>query len=122
VVYRDGLENRYGLTAIGGSNPSPSAKLVIYTVNDYSKFGIGLAVVAVIFGFLWRMGHLVRITNYIHETREELRKCTWPTWDELKGSTLAVMVALILLGAFTVGVDFVILLVVNGLTHFNKAA
>jgi len=42
------------------------------------------------------------------ETREELRKCTWPTYDELKGSTVVVMVAIALIGAFTVGIDFVI--------------
>jgi preprotein translocase subunit SecE len=42
------------------------------------------------------------------ETREELRKCTWPTFDELKGSTVVVMVTIALLGAFTVGVDYVI--------------
>ncbi|MBM3846024.1 MAG: preprotein translocase subunit SecE [Verrucomicrobia bacterium] len=68
------------------------------------------------------MGYLVRITKYIDETKEELRKCTWPTLDELKGSTMAVMVALFVLGVFTVGIDFVILLVINGLTNINKAA
>lgn len=33
MVYRDGLENRYGLTAIGGSNPSPSAKLIVIKIK-----------------------------------------------------------------------------------------
>jgi len=91
-------------------------------VNDITKLAIVLAVAAVVFGIFWRMGYLVRITKYIDETKEELRKCTWPTLDELKGSTMAVMVALFVLGVFTVGIDFVILLVINGLTNINKAA
>jgi preprotein translocase subunit SecE len=41
----------------------------------------------------------------VRETQEELKKCTWPTWDELTGSTAVVMVSVALLGAFTVGVD-----------------
>ena len=37
------------------------------------------------FAWLWRAGHLARFADYIKQTREELRKCTWPSWDELKG-------------------------------------
>ncbi|MBM3836979.1 MAG: preprotein translocase subunit SecE [Verrucomicrobia bacterium] len=48
------------------------------------------------------------MANYVMETREELRKCTWPTYDELKGSTIVVLVATAILGAFTIGADAVI--------------
>jgi preprotein translocase subunit SecE len=112
VVYRDGLENRYGLTPIGGSNPSPSARKVIF-VNDYLKLGIWVAIVAVAFVFLWRKGYLLRLSNYVQETREELRKCSWPSVEELKGSTVVVMISILLLGAFTVGIDFIIAMFVQ---------
>ena len=46
-------------------------------------------------------------------TREELRKCTWPTLEELKGSTVVVTISIILLGGFTVGVDFVFAMLVR---------
>ena len=108
VVYRGGLENRFGLTADGGSNPSLSAKLNVI-VNDLVKIGIWGAVVGVIFVILWRKGYLLRLTNYVHETREELRKCTWPTVDELKGSTVLVMISIILLGTFTSIIDLVMI-------------
>jgi preprotein translocase subunit SecE len=62
-------------------------------------------VVGVLFGILWRKGYLLRLTNYVQQTREELRKCTWPTWDELKGSTVVVAVSIFILGGFTVLVD-----------------
>jgi preprotein translocase subunit SecE len=66
---------------------------------------IWAAVIGGVFAWLWRAGHLARFANYVAQTREELRKCTWPTWEELKGSTVVVTISIILLGAFTVGVD-----------------
>ena len=104
MVYRGGLENRFGLTADGGSNPSLSAKLDVI-VNDLIKIGIWGAVVGTIFVVLWRKGYLLQLTNYVQQTREELRKCTWPTWDELKGSTVVVSISIIILGGFVVLVD-----------------
>jgi preprotein translocase subunit SecE len=104
VVYRGGLENRFGLTADGGSNPSLSAKRNVI-VNDLTKIGIWGAVVGIIFVILWRKGYLLQLTNYVQQTREELRKCTWPTWSELKGSTVVIAISIILLGGFIVLVD-----------------
>src|SRR2546430_727862 len=77
------------------------------TVDWYVKLGIGVAAIGAAFAFLWRGGYLLRISNYVAETREELKKCTWPSVDELKGSTVAVMITLALLGAVTGGVDVV---------------
>jgi len=74
-------------------------------VSDLVKIGIWVVVIGVLFGILWRQGYLARFTTYVQQTREELRKCTWPTWDELKGSTVIVAVSIFLLGGFTVAVD-----------------
>jgi preprotein translocase subunit SecE len=82
-------------------------------VKEYSAIIIVALAVGAIFVFLWRSGQLARLATYIQETREELKKCTWPTWDELKGSTVVVMISIVLLGGFTVAVDYVILLVVS---------
>jgi len=69
---------------------------------------IALALIAVVaFGVLLRRGAFLKISGYLKETQEELKKCTWPTWDELKGSTVVVVVSILLLGGFTVGVDFI---------------
>jgi len=77
-------------------------------VDWYLKLSIWVAAVGAVFFFLWRKGHLLRISVYVAETREELKKCTWPSVEELKGSTVVVMITLALLGAFTVGIDFVV--------------
>ncbi len=69
---------------------------------------VWVVVIGAAFGFAWQRGYLAKIATYVAETREELKKCTWPTVEELKGSTIVVMVTIALLGGFTVGVDFVI--------------
>ena len=77
-------------------------------MNEYLKLGIWAAVIGGLFLFLWRKDYLLRMSNYVVETREELKKCTWPSVDELKGSTVVVMITLALLGAYTVGIDFIV--------------
>ena len=82
-------------------------------MNFYVKLGILVAGILVVFAFLWRKGYLLRLSSYVQETREELKKCTWPSWDELKGSTVVVMISILILGLFTVVIDFAILKLVN---------
>lgn len=74
----------------------------------YIQLLIWVVVVAVVFGVLWRTGQLLRLTNYVAETREELKKCSWPSRDELKGSTVVVILSILLLGLFTVVVDLLL--------------
>jgi preprotein translocase subunit SecE len=62
-----------------------------------------------LFAWLWRGGYLVRLADYIRATKEELRKCSWPSWDELKGSTMIVAISIFILGGFTVAVDQILL-------------
>jgi preprotein translocase subunit SecE len=115
VVYRGGLENRFGLTANGGSNPSLSAKEFL-EMNFYIQLLVWVVVVGVVFGVLWRTGQLARLANYVAETREELKKCTWPSRDELKGSTIMVLLSIVGLGLFTFLTDLALTLFVKGIT------
>jgi preprotein translocase subunit SecE len=86
-------------------------------VKEYLPIVIAAAVIGGIFAVLWWSGKLARLANYIQETREELKKCTWPTWDELKGSTVVVMISILILGVFTFGVDVVLALFVRWMTQ-----
>ena len=76
---------------------------------------VTILLVGVIFGILWYQGYLVKIRTYVAETQEELKKCTWPSWDELKGSTVLVMITMALLGVFTIVVDFILSIVNRGI-------
>ncbi len=66
-----------------------------------------------VFVFAWRKGYLLQMSNYVQETREELRKCSWPTWDELKGSTVLITISIVALGGFIVVADLVFVYVNN---------
>jgi len=46
------------------------------------------------------------IRVFVRETGDELLKCTWPTWTELRDSTVVVVVAAAILGLFTSISDF----------------
>ena len=84
--------------------------------NFYIQLLIIVVAVAAVFGVLWRTGQLLRFTGYVQETKEELKKCTWPSRDELKGSTFIVLLSILALGVFTVVIDLVLTLFVRGIT------
>lgn len=64
--------------------------------------------IAVVFGILWWQGQIKRLASYCQETWVELQKCTWPTWDELKGSTALIVIMIGMLGVFIVVIDLIL--------------
>ncbi len=66
---------------------------------------VWVVAIGVLFGLAWYKGYVVRFRNYWNATLEELWKCTWPTWDELKGSTVLVTITILMLGGFCYAVD-----------------
>jgi len=77
-------------------------------VSNWITILIWAAVIGIVFGYLWWQGQVRQLAAYVQETREELKKCSWPTWVELKGSTALIMISIALLGAFTEVVDRVL--------------
>jgi len=51
---------------------------------------------------------LEKITKFLKEVNAELRKVTWPTKDELIGSTIVVIVVSLILAVFIGVVDRVL--------------
>jgi preprotein translocase subunit SecE len=47
-----------------------------------------------------------RLQQYLKEVVQELKKVTWPTWEELKGSTMVVVFFSIIMGLYVAVVDF----------------
>ena len=74
-------------------------------MNALTKILIWAAVIGGLFAYLWWQGQIRRFAVYIQETREELKKCSWPTWQELKGSTVVIAVSIGLLAAFVMAAD-----------------
>lgn len=47
-----------------------------------------------------------KIRNFYGETATELKKTVWPTRQELRDSTIVVIIAMVLLGGFIALADF----------------
>jgi preprotein translocase subunit SecE len=77
---------------------------------------IWVIVIGASFAFLWWKGQIQRLRDYWNATMEELRKCAWPTWEELKGSTVVVTITIVLMGAFCCVVDEFFRIVVRLIT------
>ena len=75
--------------------------------NNLTAIIVWVVIIGAAFAFAWWKGYLVRLSSYVEQTREEVRKCTWPTWDELKGSTVVVAIAIALLGVFCAAIDYI---------------
>jgi preprotein translocase subunit SecE len=82
-------------------------------MKDLLPYIITFVIALGVFTILWRQGAFLRISSYCNETKEELHKCTWPTWEELTGSTAVVIVSVGILGGFTVGVDYVVTIIIR---------
>jgi preprotein translocase subunit SecE len=88
--------------------PQAKARQARIIVNYWSKILIWAIVIGAVFAYLWWQGQIRRLATYIQETREELKKCSWPSWEELKGSTAVVFFSIALLGVFTVAMDHIL--------------
>ena len=77
-------------------------------MNNWIQIGTWAVIIAAVFGYLWWQGQIQRLAVYVQETREELKKCAWPSWEELKGSTALIIITVALLGTFVVVVDRVL--------------
>ena len=76
-------------------------------MNKLLLESLGLVAAMVVFVLALRAGYFLKISAYWAEMMEEMRKCTWPTWDELLGSTVLTTVSVAIIGGFTVGVDYI---------------
>ena len=59
-----------------------------------------------------------KIRSVIFDTVEEMRKCNWPTRDQIFESTILVIVALIITTAYLAGVDQILFRIIRFLTTF----
>jgi preprotein translocase subunit SecE len=76
-------------------------------MNKLLLESLGLVAAMVVFVLALRAGYFLKVSAYWAEMMEEMRKCTWPTWDELLGSTVLTTVSVAIIGGFTVGVDYI---------------
>ena len=56
-----------------------------------------------------------KIVNFFNDVVKEMKKVTWPTKDELKESTIVVIVVCLILAAFTYAIDMAISQLIKGI-------
>jgi len=54
-----------------------------------------------------------KIRNFLEGVQFEMKKVSWPTWEELRGSTYVVLGLAVLLGVFLFVVDQVLNLIMQ---------
>jgi preprotein translocase subunit SecE len=52
---------------------------------------------------------ITRLKTFIDEVRTELKKCSWPTKDELVESTVMVIVSVAIVGVFVGASDIILM-------------
>ena len=50
----------------------------------------------------------VRIKNYIDDLRLEMHRVTWPTWKQVRATTVVVILAVFAFAAYFFVVDFIV--------------
>jgi preprotein translocase subunit SecE len=79
--------------------------------SDQITWIIVLAVVAALAGlgyWLYRAGHWKRFTTFLGEVRTEMRKVSFPTRDEVIGTTIVVIVTSVIFAVYLWMADIVI--------------
>jgi len=61
---------------------------------------------------------LIKVRYFFENTADEMKKSSWPSWDQLLESTLLVVVTLIIATIFVAGADQIISKTVNYLISF----
>ncbi len=56
-----------------------------------------------------------KIVNFFNDVVKEMKKVTWPTTEELKESTVVVIVVCLVIAAFTYIIDMAINQILKGL-------
>ena len=54
-----------------------------------------------------------KIKDFMNGVQFEMKKVSWPTWDELRGSTMVVLGLSLMLGIFLFVIDFFLSRIVN---------
>jgi preprotein translocase SecE subunit len=97
----------------GAEVPLVGTKLTWGLVSAVSFFLVSVALIGVYTtGYETGLGRVdvntKKTVEFLIDTQGELHKVSWPTREELIGSTGVVIILLVILGAYIFGVDWVI--------------
>jgi preprotein translocase subunit SecE len=50
-------------------------------------------------------GYQKRLSHFLHEVRVEMDKVSWPSWNDVRSTTVVVIITVALFGLFFLGTD-----------------
>ena len=56
----------------------------------------------------WLPEKLRQVRNFFAEVKSELKKVTWPSWTEVRATTIVVIVTTVFFGFYLFGIDLVL--------------
>jgi preprotein translocase subunit SecE len=92
-------------TSIRATARQASGRIEDFVNKNLIPILVWVVLIGAAFALAWWKGYIVQIRNYWNSMVDELHKCSWPTWEELKGSSVVVTLSIALLGLFCYGVD-----------------
>lgn len=109
----------YGLRSLYITMPTtswykrPLASVPNPVLDETMAIRVGLLVslgvaLAATYGLLYLFFRHERVSEFMIDTETEMRKVSWPSWEELKTSTVATVVAVVLLGVYLYLIDVVL--------------
>lgn len=90
-------------------NLVPAVQLGI-PISPTLCFTVGLALLAVYLAWEF-VGNHEKTVEFLVETEKEMRKVSWPSWSELKASSVVVILVALFLGLYLFAVDILLNLV-----------
>jgi preprotein translocase subunit SecE len=54
-----------------------------------------------------------KVSKFLQEVRQEMAKVSWPSREELKGTTIVVIVITLILSTYILGVDKILQVLLN---------
>jgi len=81
------------------------------------RLGVPVVVLAVLVGAGLYLLNRPRVADFLIETQSELDKVSWPSKQQVLGSTGAVLLLVLMVGVYLYGVDWVVDLVFREVLH-----
>lgn len=89
-----------------------------FAVTSGFVISVGMAIVFAILTYLFI--NVPKVADFLIETEVELRKVTWPTRKEFVGSSIVVLVSVLMLGIFVAGVDTILIKILEEVGLLSK--
>ena len=96
-----------GLAGLVGVGAWRLSQTVLLSSEAWLRYGVPIAIAAVGAWFAFRLVNYPRFAEFLISVEGEMSKVSWPSWVELRRSTVVVLSTMIFLGLVLFTYDFI---------------